>query len=98
MTITSKQSFLTHSPIEYTAKLHAQKWTYVPGEIVPIHMIINNQSRMEVCKMQVELMQSWTFHDRTVFEQSLFQTHVVEPPLFPVASKATYVSATHRLQ
>ena len=40
--------------------------------------------------MQVEFVQSWTFHDRTTSEIVLFQTHVVEAPLFPVPSKLTY--------
>ena len=59
LVITARQSFLTHSPIDYTCTLKDGKCDYRAGEAVQLLLEISNQSRMDVPFVSIELQQEW---------------------------------------
>ena len=59
--------------------------------MIPVRIKVENQSRMEVSRMSVDMLQRWKFADGCEASVPLLpKAHVVEPPLFPVPTKELY--------
>src|SRR3990167_7349209 len=86
-TILSKQSFLTHPPINYRVALH--KTSYISEETLSMRLDIKNGTRMEVVRMKIELRQKWVSKRKSEVI-NCFKLELNSAPLFPVGPREEY--------
>lgn len=81
--VTSVQSFWTQKNVTYRVNL--MKACFNAGEFVEFNLQVENPSRTEIVRLDIDLKQDW-FYKKGKNEEKvvLFTTDVQAPPLFPI--------------